>query len=71
MLRLLQLFGSIRIQIDGLLHLLPAIILTKYLLTVLKQDESMPVMQEVSNIDAEKNDMLVTILNAKALGMWW
>jgi hypothetical protein len=55
--------GSIETYIDGIIHLLPALILLKYPLTFLKLGESMPGLQEVSYIDGKKYCELVTILN--------
>jgi hypothetical protein len=51
------------------LHLLHAFILLKYSLTFLKLSESMPLLQEVSLIDAKKFCRLVTKLNAEAIGI--
>jgi hypothetical protein len=68
MLRVLELRGSICTFIDGTLHLLLTFLLLQYPLTFLKSGESTPVWQEASCIDAWKDYMLVTILNAEANG---
>jgi hypothetical protein len=50
-----------------MVQLLPAFILLIYPLTFLKTGESMPVVQEVSHIDADKYCRLVILLNAEAI----
>ena len=52
-----------------MIHLLPAEILLKYPLTFLKLVESMPVMQEVSIIEANKYFRLVSIVNAEVIAI--
>jgi hypothetical protein len=60
---------SIRTGIDEMIQLLPAFILLIYPLSFLKSGESMPVVQEVSLIDADKYCRLVIILTAEAIAI--